>query len=225
MLFFANFQHIYLGFRLKHLALFQLWTALGGSGWKVFRMVEFLKAPFLVLHFSYYTSMAFLMMLSVILLSMLILSTLSVIRHLICGINLFATELESDLRDTVDWGRKWLDFSAGKTQLVSFDWSSNNGVIDMKIDVSVLEENHLWRCWGWLSLLNWIGALTLFVLLKLPPWNLKSWFVLWSFLLLKLLCISVNYHKTMNWILMSCLRWCSYLLLGIVIRSATKMDM
>ena len=54
-----------------------------------------------------------------------------------------ATELESDLRDTVDWGRKWLDFSAGKTQLVSFDWSSNNGVIDMKIDVSVLEENHL----------------------------------------------------------------------------------
>ena len=31
-----------------------------------------------------------------------------------------ASELESDLRDTVDWGRKWLvDFSAEKTQLVS----------------------------------------------------------------------------------------------------------
>ena len=31
-----------------------------------------------------------------------------------------AYELESDLRDTVDWGRKWLvDFSAGKAQLVS----------------------------------------------------------------------------------------------------------
>ena len=30
-----------------------------------------------------------------------------------------ASELESDLRDTVDWGRKWLvDFNAGKTQLV-----------------------------------------------------------------------------------------------------------
>ena len=28
-----------------------------------------------------------------------------------------ASELESDLRDTVDWGRKWLvDFNAGKTQ-------------------------------------------------------------------------------------------------------------
>ena len=36
-------------------------------------MLEFLKVPSLVLHFSYYTIMAFLMMLSVILLSMLIL--------------------------------------------------------------------------------------------------------------------------------------------------------
>ena len=32
-----------------------------------------------------------------------------------------AFELESDIRDTVDWGRKWLvDFSAGKTQVVFF---------------------------------------------------------------------------------------------------------
>ena len=30
-----------------------------------------------------------------------------------------ASELESDLRDTVDWAKKWLvDFNAGKTQLV-----------------------------------------------------------------------------------------------------------
>ena len=44
---------------------------------------------FLVLHFSYYTLMTFLTMLSVILLSMLmiLLSTLNVIRHLICGNN------------------------------------------------------------------------------------------------------------------------------------------
>ena len=35
-----------------------------------------------------------------------------------------ASELESDLRDTVDWGQKWLvDFNAGKTQMVSFDQS------------------------------------------------------------------------------------------------------
>ena len=52
-----------------------------------------------------------------------------------------ASELESDLRDTVDWDRKWLvDFNAGKTQLVSFDRSKNTGAIDVKMDGSVLEE-------------------------------------------------------------------------------------
>ena len=52
-----------------------------------------------------------------------------------------ASELESDLRDTVDWGKKWLvDFNAGKTQLVSFDRSNNNGSIDVKRGGSILEE-------------------------------------------------------------------------------------
>ena len=52
-----------------------------------------------------------------------------------------ASELESDLRDTVVWGKEWLvDFNAGKTQLVSFDQSKNNGSIDGKMDESVLEE-------------------------------------------------------------------------------------
>ena len=52
-------------------------------------MLEFLGGPFLVLHFSYYTLLTVLMMLSVILLSMLmiLLSTLNVFRHLICGNN------------------------------------------------------------------------------------------------------------------------------------------
>ena len=46
-----------------------------------------------------------------------------------------ASELKSDLWDTVDWGRKWLvDFNAGKTQLVTFDESNNTGAIDVKID-------------------------------------------------------------------------------------------
>ena len=41
----------------------------------------------------------------------------------------------------MDWGKKWLvDFNAGKTQLVSFDWSNNNGSIDVKMDRSVLKE-------------------------------------------------------------------------------------
>ena len=46
-------------------------------------------------------------------------------------------------------GKKWLvDFNAGKTQLVSFDQSNNTGAIDVKMDGSVLEKNHLLRCWG-----------------------------------------------------------------------------
>ena len=53
-------------------------------------MLEFLKGSLLVLYFSYYILMAFLMIVSVIVLSMLmiLLSILSVIEHLICGNNL-----------------------------------------------------------------------------------------------------------------------------------------
>ena len=39
-----------------------------------------------------------------------------------------ASEIESDLRDTMDWGRKWLvDCNAGKSQLVLFERSNNTG--------------------------------------------------------------------------------------------------
>ena len=45
------------------------------------------------------------------------------------------SEIESDLQDTVDWGRKWLvDFNPGKTQLVSFDQSKNTSTVNVKID-------------------------------------------------------------------------------------------
>ena len=39
------------------------------------------------------------------------------------------------------WDKKQIvDFNAGKTHLVSFDQSNNNGSIDVKIDGSVLKE-------------------------------------------------------------------------------------
>ena len=69
-----------------------------------------------------------------------------------------AYELESDLRDTVDWGRKWLvDFSAGKTQLVSFDCSNNTSAIIVKINGSVLEEKSSFKMLGltFSSKLDW----------------------------------------------------------------------
>ena len=60
-----------------------------------------------------------------------------------------ASELESDLRDMVDWSKKWLvDFNAGKTPLFSFDWSKNSGSIDVKMDESVLEEKSSFKMMG-----------------------------------------------------------------------------
>ena len=77
------------------LGLFLLFSVIGSFEWfwmlnlhkKIQLMLEFLKTPSLLLHFSYYTLMIFLMMLTMILLSMLmiLLSILSMIRHLICG--------------------------------------------------------------------------------------------------------------------------------------------
>ena len=72
---------------------------------------------------------------------MILLSILSVIRHLICGNNLNWLLNLNLIYKTLDWGKKWLvDFNAGKTQLVSFDRSNNNGSIDVKMDGSFLEE-------------------------------------------------------------------------------------
>ena len=69
-----------------------------------------------------------------------------------------ASELESDLQDTVDWGKKSLvDFNAGKTQLVLFDQSKNTGAVDVKIDGSVLDEKSSFKILGltFSSKLDW----------------------------------------------------------------------
>ena len=76
-------------FQIRYLAVFLVFSVINSFKWfwmeslhkNIQLRLEFLKAPFLVLHFSYYTLMIFLMMLSVILLSMLmiLLSILTVI--------------------------------------------------------------------------------------------------------------------------------------------------
>ena len=67
-----------------------------------------------------------------------------------------ASELESDLRDTIIWGKKWLvDFNAGKTQLVLFARSNNTGTIDVKMDGSVLEEKSGFLGLTFSSKLDW----------------------------------------------------------------------
>ena len=89
-------------------------------------MLEFLKGSFLVLHFSYYRLVTFLMMLSVRLLSMMVilLSTLNVIRHLICGNNQnWCLNLNLTYRTT------WI-------------------AIDVKMDGSVLEKKSSFKMLG-----------------------------------------------------------------------------
>ena len=59
----------------------------------------------------------------------------------------------------MDWERKWLlDFNAGKTQLVLFEWSNNTGAINVKMDESILEEKSSVKMLG---LTFWIGVDTL----------------------------------------------------------------
>ena len=84
-------------FQVGYLALCHLFSLIDDFAWfwiGIFNnnaqlMLRFLRAPFLVLNFYYYTLMTFLMVLSVTLPSMLmiILFTLTVMRHLICGNN------------------------------------------------------------------------------------------------------------------------------------------
>ena len=82
-------------FQVRYSALFLLFSVIDDFKWfwmeilhrNIQLMWEFLKGPFLVQHFSCCILMTFLIMLSVTLLSMLmiLLSILSMIRHLICG--------------------------------------------------------------------------------------------------------------------------------------------
>ena len=126
-------------------------------------MLEFLKATFFFLHF-------FLIYIN------------DLVNDVICNISIYAddttfyskynqtsdlwqqlelaSELESDLRGTVDQGRKWLvDFNTGKTQLVSFVWSNNTGTINVKMDGSALEGKSSFKMLGlsFSSKLDWVS--------------------------------------------------------------------
>ena len=207
-------------FRVRYLVLFLLFSVIDSFEWfwmesfhkNVQLMLEFLKDTFLVVHFSYYTLMIFLMTLP---------SILGVVRYLIWQELELSSELESDLQDTVDWGKKRLVIS----MLGKCSWFRLTGIITMVLLMSewmglltvfsyhvtyafqsestlcsclivkellargrhkiwrnfeiwmglFLRKNHLFRCWAWSwpSVLNWIGTLTLSLLLKLPPRKLE----------------------------------------------------
>ena len=61
-----------------------------------------------------------------------------------------------------------------------------------------LRKNHLLRWWILFYLLNWNEALTS-LFLKLHSKKLVPWFVLWSFFLLRFLCISIDLPCSHAW--------------------------
>ena len=163
LVFLSNWN--FMEFQVRYLALFPLFLVIDSFKWfwmgsllkNIQLLLEFLKVSFLVLHFSCYTLMTFLMMISVILLFMvmILLSILSVVRHLISGNNfnwfLNLNQIYETLRTRARSGL----FSAGKTQLVSLDQSNNTGYIDVKMDGS--EEKSSFKMLGltFSSKLDW----------------------------------------------------------------------
>ena len=124
-----------------------------------------------------------------------------------------ASELESDLQDIKDWGKKWLlDFNAWKTQLTSFDWSNNNGSIDVKMDGSVLEEKSSFKMLGLTSSkLDW-GS---YIISIAKTASKKIGVLIRSMKFLSPEVALHLYHLPMYGIQLSHLSWCPYLLLGI----------
>ena len=121
-------------------------------------MSEFLKSPFLVIHFSYYILITFLTLLSVTLLSMLItlLFILSVIKYLISGNNLnWLLNLNLIYKRLRNKVRSGLLISL----LGKLTWFCLIGLIEMVLLMRkwmglLLMKNDLLRCWGWPSFLN-----------------------------------------------------------------------
>ena len=82
---------------------------------------------------------------------------------------------ELDLLDHVEWGRKWhVNLNAEKTQCVLLT-SLITLVLSMRKGMGLFFiKNYLLQCWGCLSLLKWILALTISLLPKLHQRKLES---------------------------------------------------
>ena len=117
-----------------------------------------------------------------------------------------APELESDLRDTVACGRKWLiDFNPGKSQLVLFDWSNNTGAIDVKMDWSVLEEKSSFKMLGLTFSSKLDCGSYIISIAKSASKKIGALIRSLTFLSPEVLCISINlpYGHAWNTVVMS----------------------
>ena len=177
-------------FQVRYLALFLLFSVIDDFEWfwmeslhkNIQLMLEFLKAPFLVLHFSHYALITFLMMLSVTLLSMLMIL-----------LSTFTCDQASDL-----WFWTWIwptrHCVLGQELACWFqcwkDWFCLTGLITLvllmwKLMDLLLKKNHLLRCSSSLCLIDWSS----YIISIAKTRKLKPLFVLWIFFLLG---ISIN---------------------------------
>ena len=173
LVFFPNLSLV--EFQVRYFVLFLLFLVIDSFEWfwmgslhkNIQLMLEFLKAPFLLIpHFSYCTLMTFLMMLSVILLYMLSI-LLSVIRRLNCGNNLI-WQLNLNLMYKTLWtgARSGLLIS----MLGTLSWFCLTGLRTLVLllwkSMGMFLRENLLRCCGWSSLLYWTKAPTSSLLLK-----------------------------------------------------------
>ena len=125
---------------------------------------------------------------------MILLSIVSVISHLICGNNLNWLQNLSLIYEIL-----WTQARSGLlvSMLGKHIWfrstgSYNTGSIDVKMDWSVLVEKSFFKMPGLIfsSKLDWGACIILIV--KTASKKIGAWFILWSFFLPSLLCISIN---------------------------------
>ena len=154
----------------------------------------------------------------------------------ICDIAIYADDTISILSLTRHWSvaatrdgfwawiwstRHWTGTGSGLLismlkKFVSFDQSNNTSAIDVKMVGSFLEGKSSFKMLRYFFVLNWIGALTLSLLLKLPTRKLELWFVQRSFFFVRLLGIFINlpYCLTCNTVIMSGLMLLAAVVLG-----------
>ena len=141
-----------------------------------------------------------------------------------------ASEIECDLRDTADWGRKWLvDFNAGITQLIVSNAgitqlivSNNTGAIDVKMDGSVLEEKSSFKMLGltFSSKLDW--GFYIISIAKTVSKKIRALIRSMKFLSSE---VALYFHKST---IRPCMEYCCHVWAGLLsgtVRLATKMNM
>ena len=149
------------------------WFWMGSLYKNIQLMLEFLKGSFSVLHFSCYRYNTIDNNLPDDVISNIAIHADDTTLYSDLWQQLeLVSELQPDL-DIADWGRKWVfDFNAQNNRLVL--------LVTLVLLIWKWKGCSWWkillRYWGWLSLPNWIGALTWSLLLKVSPkkWGLES---------------------------------------------------